>query len=309
MNFDEVKFPYLGFSVNVDPVAFSIGSFDIYWYGIIIGLAILLCGFLAVKQAKSQRFSEDLVYDILLSGLPGALIGARLYYVAFEWDYYSQDIRRIFNIHSGGLAVYGGVIGAVIAVYIMCRIKKLPFVTVLDYAIVYIPLGQAIGRWGNFFNQEAFGTTTNLPWGMTSQRIYNYIAENCTNLDPSMPVHPTFLYESLFNFFLFGFLLYVRNYSEHKFETTSAYMFCYGFIRFLIEGLRTDALYIGSTGIRASQLLSLVIIIIGLVLTLVSHWKEMRRTALPASAFAYLRNDSNKDKQKKEENTDGNKEA
>lgn len=301
MSIDEVKFPYLGFSVNVDPVAFSIGGFEIYWYGIIIGVAILLCGFLAVRQAKSHRFSEDLVYDILLSGLPGALIGARLYYVAFEWDYYSQDIRRIFDIHSGGLAVYGGVIGAVIAVYIMCRIKKLPFVTVLDYAIVYIPLGQAIGRWGNFFNQEAFGTTTNLPWGMTSQRIYNYIAANCPNLDPSMPVHPTFLYESLFNIFLFGFLLYVRNYSEHKFETTTAYMVCYGFIRFIIEGLRTDSLYIGNTGIRASQLLSIVIIIAGLVLTLVSHWNDMRRTALPSSAFASLRADAGKSKKTEED--------
>lgn len=282
----EVRFPFIGITVQVDPVAFKIGSFEVYWYGIIIAAAMILCGFLAVKQAKANKFSEDLVYDVLLVALPSAIIGARIYYVLCEWSYYSQDIRRIFDTRSGGLAVYGGIIGAVIGAYIMCRIRKLPFSTVLDYCIVYIPLGQAIGRWGNFFNQEAFGTTTTLPWGMTSVKIYNYLETYCPDLDPSMPVHPTFLYESLCTTAIFFVLLLViRPNSTHRYETASVYMVLYGVARFFIEGLRTDSLYIGSSNIRTSQLLSLILIFAGLIIILISHLKEWDRIALPESAF------------------------
>ena len=224
MNYEEVHFPFIGFTVDVDPVAFSIGSFNVYWYGILIGFAMVLCGFLAVKQSKANKFSEDLVYDVLLVSLPSAIIGARLYYVFCEWSYYSQDIRRIFDTRSGGLAVYGGVIGAFLGTYIMTRIRKIPFSTVVDYCVVYIPLGQAIGRWGNFFNQECFGTTTTLPWGMTSDRISRYLATECPNLDPSMPVHPTFLYESLCTLTIFIVLLIIRESSTRQFDVTCAYM-------------------------------------------------------------------------------------
>ena len=119
----EVRFPFIGITVQVDPVAFRIGSFEVYWYGILIAAAMILCGFLAVKHSKNNKFSEDLVYDVLLVSLPSAIIGARLYYVFCEWSYYSQDIRRIFDTRSGGLAVYGGIIGAVLGAYIMCRIR------------------------------------------------------------------------------------------------------------------------------------------------------------------------------------------
>ena len=195
MTNDVIRFPFLGITIEVDPVAFSIGSFEVYWYGLLIGLGMLLCGVLAVKQAKANMFSEDLVYDVLLVSLPSAIIGARLYYVFCEWSYYSQNLSRIFDTRSGGLAVYGGVIGAFLGTFIMTKIRKIPFSTVADYCVVYIPLGQAIGRWGNFFNQECFGTTTTLPWGMTSDKISSYLAANCPDLDPSMPVHPTFLYD------------------------------------------------------------------------------------------------------------------
>ena len=283
----EVRFPFIGITVQVDPVAFRIGTFEVYWYGILIAAAMILCGLLAVKQAKANKFSEDLVYDVLLVALPSAIIGARLYYVACEWSYYSQDIRRIVDTRSGGLAVYGGILGAVLGTYIMCRIRKLPISTVLDYCIIYIPLGQAIGRWGNFFNQEAFGTTTTLPWGMTSQRISSYLAQYCPDLDPSMPVHPTFLYESLCTTAIFFVLLLaVRPNSTHRFETTSVYMILYGICRFFIEGLRTDSLYIGSTNIRTSQLLSLILVFAGLTIILVSHLKDWDRIALPENAFS-----------------------
>lgn len=284
MLFDEVKFPFIGITVEVDPVAFSVGSFNVYWYGLLIGAAMLLCGFLAVRQAKANSFSEDLVYDVLLVSLPSAIIGARLYYVFCEWSYYSQDIRRIIDTRSGGLAVYGGVIGAFLGTYIMCSIKKIPFSTCVDYCVVYIPLGQAIGRWGNFFNQECFGTTTTLPWGMTSEKIYRYLQTECPTLDPSMPVHPTFLYESVCTLTIFVILLIIRSSSTRKFDTTCAYMILYGTVRFFIEGLRTDSLYLGSSGIRTSQLLSLILVFAGLIIVLVSHLKDWEKLPLPAKA-------------------------
>ena len=280
-----MRFPFIGITINVDPVAFSIGSFNVYWYGLLIGAAMILCGFLAVRHSRNNKFSEDLVYDVLLVSLPSAIVGARLYYVFCEWDYYSQDIRRIFDTRSGGLAVYGGIIGAVLGLLIMTRIRKIPFSTCLDYCIVYIPLGQAIGRWGNFFNQACFGTTTTLPWGMTSDRIYSYLALNCPDLDPSMPVHPTFLYESLCTLTIFIILLIVRQGSTRRYDTTCVYMILYGIIRFFIEGLRTDSLYIGSTNIRTSQLLSLIIVFAGLIIVLVSHLKDWERIPLPESVF------------------------
>ncbi|MBR4493761.1 MAG: prolipoprotein diacylglyceryl transferase [Clostridiales bacterium] len=292
----EVRFPFIGITIQVDPVAFRIGTFEVYWYGILIAAAMILCGWLAVRHSKSNKFSEDLVYDVLLVSLPSAIIGARLYYVFCEWEYYSQDIRRIFDTRSGGLAVYGGILGAVLGTYIMCRIRKIPFSTVLDYCIVYIPLGQAIGRWGNFFNQEAFGTTTTLPWGMTSSKISHYLETYCPDLDPSMPVHPTFLYESLCTTAIFlVLLLAVRPNSQRRFETASVYMVLYGIARFFIEGLRTDSLYLGSSNIRTSQLLSLILVFGGLALILVSHLKEWEIIPLPENAFA-RREEKNKSK-------------
>lgn len=286
MNFEEVRFPFIGITADVDPVAFSIGSFNVYWYGIIIAAAMILCGFIAVKQCKANKFSEELVYDILLVSLPSAIVGARLYYVLCEWDYYSKDLSLIFDTRAGGLAVYGGILGAFLGTFIMTRIRKIPFSACVDYCVVYIPLGQAIGRWGNFFNQEAFGTTTTLPWAMTSDRISRYLSANCPGLDPSMPVHPTFLYESLCTLALFFILMAVRSYSTHRYETLSVYMIVYGIVRFFLEGLRTDSLYLGSTGIRTSQLLSMILVIGGLVLILFSHLKDWKRLDLPANAFS-----------------------
>ena len=152
MNLVEVKFPGLGIDVNVNPVAFTLGSIEVYWYGLLIAFAIVLSVVLAVKQAKKLYFPETLVYDTVLMIIPCAIIGARLYFVACNWDYYGQDLRRIFDFRSGGLAIYGGVILVFIGGLVMCRIRKIPFRELADYCVVYLPLGQAIGRWGNFFN-------------------------------------------------------------------------------------------------------------------------------------------------------------
>ena len=285
MNSVEVSFPGLGFSINVSPVAISIGNFSIYWYGILIAAGMILCGFLAIKQCKKNNFPDSLVYDVLLCGIPSAIIGARLYYVACEWGYYSQDLRRIFDTRSGGLAVYGGVLGAFLGVFIMCKIRKIPFTSIADYCVIYIPLGQAIGRWGNFFNQEAFGTTTTLPWGMTSPTVESYLASHCPTLVSTMPVHPTFLYESIADLAIFFLLIYVRKNSKFAFETACTYFATYGFVRFFLEGLRTDSLYIGSTGIRTSQALSLVLVVASLIYIAIAHLKQMGRLPFPARLY------------------------
>jgi len=300
MNGVEVSFPGLGWTFNISPVAFSIGGVEIYWYGLLIALAMLLCVGLGLKHAKANNFSQDLIYDIMIVAIPGAIVGARLYYVLCEWDYYSQDLKRIFDTRSGGLAVYGGIIGAYLAAFIMLRIRKIPFTTCADYCIVYVPLGQAIGRWGNFFNQEAFGTTTTLPWGMTSETVSDYLSRNCPNLDSSMPVHPTFFYEFTINIALFFFLLWVRKHSKYAFETTSVYMIVYGIARFFLEGLRTDSLYLGNTAIRTSQLLSLILVVFGLLYIAYAQYNDRERLPLPERLFETQATVKKENKEKKE---------
>lgn len=277
----EVSFPGLGINVTINNVAFTLFGIDIYWYGIIIALGIAACILLGMKQARANKFSQDLIADLILVALPSAIVGARLYYVFCEWDSYKDDLTKIFDTRSGGLAVYGGIIAAFLAIWIMCRIRKIPFSACLDFGVPYIPLGQAIGRWGNFFNQEAFGTTTTLPWGMTSSKVESYLQSNCPGLDSTMPVHPTFLYESLFNIALFIILLQIRKRSKHNYEVTCGYFIGYGIARFLIEGLRTDSLYLGSTGIRTSQLLSLILIVAGLLIIVLVNVKGYTRTYIP----------------------------
>ena len=223
MNLVEVKFPGLGINIDVNPVAFSIGSLEVYWYGLLIAAAIVLAVILAVKQAKSLNFPEGLVYDTILLIIPCAIIGARIYFVACNWDYYGKDLKRIFDFRSGGLAIYGGILLVFIGACVMCYIRKIPFRELADYCVVYLPLGQAIGRWGNFFNQECFGTNTSLPWGMTSSTVQSYLSLNCPTLVSDMPVHPTFLYESIADLIIFFILLQVRKKSKVPFETSCAY--------------------------------------------------------------------------------------
>lgn len=307
MNYTEIKFPGLGIDINVSPVAFRIGSFDVYWYGILIAAAMLLAIFLAVKDSKKLNVPTSLVYDFVLVGVPCGVIGARLYFVLFNWSYYSEDFSRIFDTRSGGLAIYGGIIGAAIGLYAMCKIRKISFTALIDFALVYVPLAQAIGRWGNFFNQEAFGTTTNLPWGMTSDSIASYLTTHCPTLDPTAPVHPTFLYESIADLILFFILVIVRKRSKFAFETACVYFAGYGFARFFIEGLRTDSLYLPNTNIRVSQLLSLILCLVALCYIIYIHAKRIRRRKFPARLYAAEENESGK-ADKKEKSSEVNAE-
>ena len=289
INHEEVQFPGLGIKFNVDPVAFSIGNFEIYWYGILIALALVLCIILALKQAKKNNFPDTLIYDTMLVTIPCAIIGARAYYVIFNWSTYAGNIQSIFDTRAGGLAVYGGIIACLLGLLIMCKIRKIPFTSLADYCVVYLPLGQAIGRWGNFFNQEAFGT---------------YLTRFCPELVALSPVHPTFLYESIADLIIFFVLLNVRKKSTHAFETTSAYFVLYGAARFFIEGLRTDSLYIAGTEIRVSQALSLFLVFFGLFAIAYAHLKNYERKPFPEKLYAVPEKEEEKEGEEESEDSE-----
>ncbi len=247
-----------------------LGEMTIKWYGAIIAFGFLLAVLFGGRQAWKWRMSIDKMLDVLIFGTVGGILGARLYYVAFEWDYYAHNLDEIFKIWHGGLAIYGGIIGGLLAAYITCKVNKLNFYNLLDMAGMSLLIGQGIGRWGNFMNQEAFGTNTDLPWGMKSEKTMDYIlsnqemfAEKGITMDPGGYVHPTFLYESLWC--LVGFaILYVilRKFRKFSGQVFLCYGIWYGTGRAIFEGLRTDSLYIGDTTIRVSQLLSAVVVVV-----------------------------------------------
>lgn len=261
-----VSFPGLGIeNLELNRVAFSIFGLDVYWYGLLIALAAILSLILATRDGKKYNFSEDYILDSILVILVSMIIGARLYYVIFSWDNYKDNLLSIFDLRTGGLAFYGGVIGSLFGLIIYHKIKKLKISKYLDFIVVYVPLAQAIGRLGNFVNQEAFGTNTDLPWGMISNGTRDYLSRHPElGQNPELPVHPTFAYEAISNIILFFILYQVRKRSKRPLETTAAYIIGYGIIRFFVEGLRTDSLYIAQTDIRVSQALSLVMVILGI---------------------------------------------
>jgi phosphatidylglycerol:prolipoprotein diacylglycerol transferase len=284
-----IEFPGLwGLKMSLSRVAFTVFGYELYWYGIIISIGLMLTLFLALSCCEKYGIKKDDYVDFMLTVVPSAVIMARIYYVVFKWEDFSGDLTKIFNLRTGGLAIYGGVIGAVIAAYIFTKVKKYNTLKFFDFAVVYLPLGQAIGRWGNFFNQEAFGTNTTLPWGMKSTVIMNELQglkdaaldaksrgltipnmEINLNLNPELPVHPTFLYESLWNFILFFILLRLRKTKNFNGEIFALYMVGYGIGRFIIEGLRTDSLMYGE--FRVSQILALTLSVVFVIYIIVKR--------------------------------------
>ena len=258
-----VTFPGLGLSFKVNPVAFRIGDFSVYWYGIIIAVGFTLALIYCMSQTKRHRIDTDKFTDCIIVGLITAIIGARAYYVAFSWDSFKGNLPSILNIHGGGLAIYGGIIGALIGGLITAKIKKLKLLPVLDVAAGGFLIGQGIGRWGNFTNQEAFGCETSLPWRMVSEGT------------GGVPVHPCFLYESLWC--LLGILVLhfvVSKRQRYNGQLMYFYLAWYGFERTLVEGLRADSLYLPFADIRVSQLLSFILFIFGVVM-LIIHRKTV----------------------------------
>lgn len=237
---------------------FGVNGLNIGWYGVIIGVGILLGVLLASYRARRNGYKSDLIFDFIIIALPIAIICARLYYVAFEWQYYSNNPIKILAIREGGLAIYGGVIGGFITAIIFCRVNKFPFLKLIDLAIPSLVLGQAIGRWGNFMNQEAYGKLiTNSKFQFFPYGVY---------IDAVSEWHQaTFFYESIWNVILFIVLIISSNKIKKDGILLPIYFIGYGIGRFFIEGLRTDSLYLFN-GIRASQVFSLVLVIAGILL-------------------------------------------
>lgn len=278
-----VSFPGMGIhDLPVSRVAFSVFGFSVYWYGLLIALSILICLALASKQASRCQLKSDDILDTFILIIPMMIVFARAYYVIFEWSYYSNDWRRIIDINHGGLAFYGGVIGGALAILIITRIKKIPFSRLIDFLAVYVPLGQAIGRWGNFFNQEAFGTNTSLPWGMYSNQTAAYLRSLGAGYDPSSPVHPTFMYEFLGNMLIFAILLLLRRKNKTPFRLTFYYLLLYGLLRFFVERIRTDPLYIPGSDLRISVVVS-ALMVIGSGIALILLSRRQQRIELAAA--------------------------
>ena len=261
-----VSFPGLGLEMKINPVAFTIGSFEVFWYGIIIGIGFALALFFALKNVNRFGIDRDGFIDCVLVGLVFGIIGARLYYVIFRWgEYYSQHMNEILAIHSGGLAIYGGVIGGLSGGCIVAKKKKLPIPAILDISVMGLIIGQGLGRWGNFFNQEAFGTPTDLPWRMVSENT------------GGIGVHPCFLYESLWC--LTGFvLLYIfsRKFRKYDGQIFLLYLVWYGAERMIVEGLRTDSLYTPFLNLRVSQILAALTMLTGIVLLILFRKKTYK---------------------------------
>lgn len=264
-----------GLELKLKPVAFTLPigkGWDIYWYGILISLGFLLALIYAMRRAKALDVDPDRMIDVVLVSTPVAVIGARAYYLLFDGQK-MNGIGGFFNIHEGGLAIYGGVIGAFAAAAVMCRVRKVNLLSLLDLGSLGFLIGQAVGRWGNFFNQEAYGSLTGSSWwGMTSDKIQNEYGYGL--------VHPCFLYESLWC--ILGFILLHRLSLRRKFkgEIFLAYGVWYGFGRFFIEGLRTDSLMLFGTGIRVSQVVSLLAVLVCAALLIILFRKQ--KDAVPA---------------------------
>ncbi len=282
---NEIVFPKLGIYLHLDSTAFTIGSLSIQWYGILITLGLVLAMVYAFTQVKKYGLNPDRFMDAVIGGIVGAIIGARAYYVLLNWDNYSGDWKSIFNLREGGLAIYGGIIGGLLVGCLVAKLRKLPLLPVLDIAGIGFLLGQGIGRWGNFFNQEAFGCNTDSIFGMSGGQIQDWITNSYpytsyyenfgTQLDASLPVHPCFLYESIWC--LLGFVLlalFAKKIRRYDGQIFLIYIGWYGLERAFVEGLRADSLVIGN--VRISQLLAILCVVASVVLQIVFGTKVKR---------------------------------
>ena len=259
------------------------GRIDIAFYGIIIGIGMLLALFTVERNAVRHNEDPAVFYDFFIMAVIFGIIGARVYYVAFEWNYYKGDILKILNIRQGGLAIYGGIIGGTLAAIIFCRLRKYPFLKLADGSVLGILVGQIIGRWGNFFNCEAFGGYTDSLFAMRIKQslvnpsMINEELKNHLILDNGISyiqVHPTFLYESCWNLAVFIILfIYAGKRKMGTGDVAIRYFLCYGIGRFLIEGLRTDQLKLPGTGLAVSRLLSLDLV---LCMTAIIFYKKIK---------------------------------
>ncbi|MDR1663573.1 MAG: prolipoprotein diacylglyceryl transferase [Clostridiales bacterium] len=277
----EIWFPHLGIAFEkVSRVAVTVFGFPVYWYGVCIVTGVILALLLARWEAGRTGQKKDDYIDMLLMGLAVSLICTRLYYVVFSWEQFKDNLWDIFNFRKGGLAIYGGLMGAVLSAFIASKWKKLPISLILDTCAPSFLIGQIVGRFGNFFNREAFGGYTDNPFamrlladqanGVTPELLANAVTERGAQY---VQVHPTFLYESAWNLALMVALILYRPRKKFPGEVMYLYMLGYGFARFFIEGLRTDQLIFFNTGIPASQITSVVFVLFALTMIVIGRVK------------------------------------
>ena len=286
MTAPEVWFPNLGIEIEtLDNVAFTMFGRTVYWYGLLICIGVVLAAQIAIFEIWHRGEKEDDYLNVGVIGLVVSIICARLYYVVFSWDYYKNNLDKIFAIREGGLAIYGGIIGAILTAYIWTRLKKRSFLELTDIFIPGVPIAQAIGRWGNFFNREAYGGFSDglfamrylvsqakaIPQELLDKAIYERGASY-------IQVHPTFLYECIWNVCVFIVIMIFRHKKKFDGQLTAMYLIGYGAGRIWIEGLRVDQLLIGGTNIAASQVLSGILIVIGVVMFYFGLKKNKKNT-------------------------------
>lgn len=281
---NEISFPKLGWTFHIDPTAFTVFGVSIQWYGIIITLGMLLAFVYCLPKMRRFGLDLDRAADPIIGGIIGGIIGARIYYVLWKWDEYKWDWKAIINTRNGGLAIYGGIIGALAVGLLICKFRKVKYLPMLDVTVLGLLIGQGVGRWGNFVNQEAFGTNTDFFLGMTGGRIQDTIISS-TQIGGDMynsgiemywekTVHPCFLYESLWCILGFVLLAWYSKRRKYDGQLLLMYMAWYGAERFVVEGLRTDSLYIGK--IRVSQALSAIIFIVSVIIQIVMFFRIKR---------------------------------
>lgn len=277
-----VAFPGLGLEFTLPRVAVTIFGFPIYWYAVIIAVGFLAAMFYTERTVKYSGLDSDKFFDVMFGSIIAGIVGARIYFVLYSFDNYRDNLLEIFNTRNGGLAIYGGIICGLAAGFFLCRRKKLEFLPAADLVAGGFLIGQAIGRWGNFFNIEAYGSNTTATLGMTSPKItseLSYLVSQGVDVNPALPVHPTFLYESLWCFAGFLIILFFvyekRSYNGAVFLF---YMAWYGFGRMFIEDLRLDSLMLGS--VKISQLVA-GICFTGSVVLMFYLKSKKARNALP----------------------------
>lgn len=263
---EQITFPGLGLNFNISRIAFTLFGVDIYWYALLIMCSVAFgFAFLLLIKSKEDTFGikKDDIFDGLLYIVPISIIFGRAYYVIFNFDMFRNNLSNIFNIRAGGMAIYGTIIGGLITLILFCKKRKIKILDFSDYIAPMLALGQSVGRWGNFFNVEAYGTQTKLPWRMG-------IMENGTYME----VHPTFLYESIVTLFLFILLIFLTKKRKYSGQLTYIYLFVYAFFRFFIEALRTDSLMFYN--LRVSAVVSIVVcVVVGSILLKMHGFKKI----------------------------------
>lgn len=290
MNATDIAFPNLGIYLNNVPKGFGIFGFQIALYGVIIGIGVLCGVLLAAQVAKKEKLDADVIWDFAIYAIIFSIIGARVYYVVFQWDMYKDNLPGILNLRNGGLAIYGAVIAAFITMWVYCRVKGYRFLQIADICVHGLVLGQVIGRWGNFTNREVFGEYTDNLLAMRlpveavrsidiSENVAAHIAEGANYIQ----VHPTFLYESLWNLALLAVMLLYRRHKKFEGEMWLLYLGGYGLGRAWIEGIRTDTLFIPHTTLAVSQVLAVALFIVSLAADILIRRRMNRGAGTPVA--------------------------